>query len=218
MEQATGIYYKRDFWADENLKYQRPHFRLEKAARLINRIAENEGCDLLDVGCGPAALRRLLKPNIHYYGIDIAIHEPSANLVEIDFVDSPISFNHKRFDIVVAQGVFEYIGKLQQRKLSEIRDLLNDGGTFIATYVNFDHRNKNIYWPYNNVQPFSVFHRGLSQFFHVDRFFPSSQRWHHDEPKGRLMKAFQMHINLNIPVVSRMLAVEYFFICSPRVI
>jgi len=216
MSQASATYYKRDFWADENLKYQQPHFRLEKAARLANRIAGEQECDLLDVGCGPAALRRLLKPNINYYGIDIAIHEPSPSLVEMDFVESPIAFNGKRFDIIVAQGVFEYIGKVQQQKLSEIGALLNENGTFIATYINFDHRNKSIYWPYNNMQPFTVFYRSLSQFFHVDKFFPTSQRWRHDEPKGRLMKAAQMHMNLNIPFITRMLAVEYFFVCSPR--
>jgi hypothetical protein len=28
------------------------------------------------------------------------------------------------------------------------------------------------------------------------------------------MQAAQMHLNLNIPVISPMLAVEYFFVCS----
>ena len=30
------------------------------------------------------------------------------------------------------------------------------------------------------------------------------------------MKAANMHINANVPFISRALAVEYFFICSPR--
>jgi SAM-dependent methyltransferase len=216
MEQATGIYYKRDFWADENLKYRRPHFRLEKAARLANRIANGRQCDLLDVGCGPAALLHLLDPNVHYSGIDIAIQEPSPDLIEADFVEGPIEFEDKRFDIIVAQGVFEYIGNVQRQKLSEIRDLLNESGTFIATYVNFDHRNKNIYWPYNNVQSFIKFHDSLTQFFRVDRYFPTSHRWHHDEPRDRFMWMLQKHINLNIPLVSRWFGVEYFFICSKK--
>ena len=216
MDQATGIYYKRDFWADENLKYRQPHFRLEKAARLVNRVANGRECDLLDVGCGPAALIHLLDPNIHYCGIDIAIQEPSPKLIEADFVEGPIKFNDKRFDIIVAQGVFEYIGNVQGQKLSEIRDLLNEGGTFIATYVNFDHRNKNIYWPYNNIQSFSVFYQSLAQFFQVDRYFPTSHRWHHDEPRDRLIWAVQKHINLNIPLISRLFGVEYFFICSKK--
>lgn len=211
MEQATGVYYKREFWADENLKYRKPHFRLEKAARLINRIAKGKKCDLLDVGCGPAALSYLLDPNILYCGIDIAIQEASPALIEADFVESPIRFNDKRFDIIVAQGVFEYVGKVQQQKMTEIRDLLKEGGTFVATYVNFDHRNKNIYWPYNNIQPFDVFYSSLRQSFQVDRYFPTSHRWHHDEPRDRFMWAVQKHINLNIPLFSRLFGVEYFF-------
>ena len=170
----------------------------------------------MDVGCGPAALIHLLDPNIHYCGIDIAIQEPSPKLIEADFVEGPIKFNDKRFDIIVAQGVFEYIGNVQGQKLSEIRDLLNEGGTFIATYVNFDHRNKNIYWPYNNIQSFSVFYQSLAQFFQVDRYFPTSHRWHHDEPRDRLIWAVQKHINLNIPLISRLFGVEYFFICSKK--
>lgn len=52
---ASGIkvkYYKRDFWSQENLKYARPHFRLEKAARIINGLSRGRERSLLDVGCG----------------------------------------------------------------------------------------------------------------------------------------------------------------------
>ena len=73
-------YYKRDFWGKENLKFVEPHFRLEKAARIINNTARGRECDLLDVGCGPATLKRLLGENVHYHGIDIAIHDPAPNL------------------------------------------------------------------------------------------------------------------------------------------
>ena len=215
MIQVSETYYKRDFWAAENLKYQQPHFRLAKAARLTNKIANGRECDLLDVGCGPAALMPLLTPNIHYYGIDIAIQQPAPNLIEADFVEDPIGFHGKRFDIIVAQGIFEYIGTAQQQKLSEIRELLKEGGTFVVTYVNFDHRNRDIYWPYNNVQPFSVFYRCLRQFFLVDRYFPTSHRWSHNEPRDRVMWALQKYITLNIPIISRLFGVEYFFICSP---
>ena len=73
--------YKKDLWSKENLKYSRPHYRLEKSARIINRLARaKEFIMLLDVGCGPAALMPLLRPNIQYYGIDIAIHDPFPNL------------------------------------------------------------------------------------------------------------------------------------------
>ncbi len=209
--------HKKDFWNQENLKYSRPHFRLEKSARIINRLARGSRCTLLDVGCGPAALRSLLRPNIQYYGIDIAIHDPAPNLIEADFVETPIQFGDKRFDIVIAQGVFEYMGSFQAQKFAEIARLLNDDGVFIVSYVNFSHRGKNIYWPYSNVQSPGDFRHSLAQHFEIQRFFPTSHNWNHSEPNRKLLKAGNMHMHINIPFISRVLAVEYFFICSPRV-
>lgn len=216
MPQACFTYHKRDFWIEENLKYAEPHFRLTKAARIINTIWRGRECDLLDVGCGPATLARLLDKNIRYYGIDIAIHDAAPNLLQADFVETPIVFGGKRFDIILAQGVFEYVGSHQSNKFAEIEGLLKNGGKFVVSYVNFNHRNRNLYWPYNNVQSLRGFLKNLDQFFCIDRFFPTSHRWHHDEPSGRFMKALQMRVNLNIPFISRMFAVEYFFICSRR--
>jgi SAM-dependent methyltransferase len=112
--------YKRDFWIKENLKHAEPHYRLQKTARLINRIADGRQCDLLDLGCGPATLMRLLQDNIHYYGIDIAIHDLALNLLEADILQAPIKFGDRRFDIIVAQGLFEYVGGFQAAKFAEI--------------------------------------------------------------------------------------------------
>src|SRR6266478_716271 len=137
MEQVSDKYYKRGFWVNENLKYAEPHFRLEKSARIVNKIARRKECELLDVGCGPATLMHLLPKNIHYYGIDMAVHHPAPNLVETDFLENPIKFGDKQFDIIVAQGVFEYIGSFQPQKLIEIKRLLKSDGTFIVSYVNF---------------------------------------------------------------------------------
>ena len=218
-EDRTGKgvrYYKKDFWGEENLKYGRPHYRLEKAARITNRLARGKERSLLDVGCGPATLMHLLPPNIRYHGIDISIPEPGPNLIEYDFLASPIGFEGKRFDIVLAQGVFEYMGEFQGQKFAEIAGLVNNNGTFVLSYVNFGHRDKEIYWPYNNMQPFADFRKDLMQYFTIERFFPTSHNWKHSEPNRRLIKAANMHMNANIPVLSPMLAVEYFLICSPR--
>jgi len=83
-------YYGRDFWSKENLKFGRPHYRMEKAMRIINSLARGRERDLLDIGCGPAALMHLLPPTIHYYGIDMAIQEPAPNLIEADIIRTPI--------------------------------------------------------------------------------------------------------------------------------
>jgi SAM-dependent methyltransferase len=209
-----GTLYKKDFWSQENLKYNKPHHRLEKSARLINRLARGREYTLLDVGCGPAALMPLLRPNIQYHGIDIAIHAEAPNLVEADFLEAPIRFADKKFDIVVAQGVFEYMGDFQARKLAEISDLLIDDGTFVVSYVNFSHRNTNLYWPYSNVQEIDDFRQSLARYFTIQRSFPTSHNWQHVEPSRKLVRKANMHVNVNIPFVSRVLAVEYFFVCS----
>jgi len=214
MVQVTEKYYKRDFWATENLKYVRPHFRLAKAARIVNRLGSGRECELLDVGCGPATLASLLDKNIDYYGIDIAIHNPSPHLLQTDFVANPIQFGEKRFDIIVAQGVFEYIGKFQTQKLIEIKQLLKKRGTFLLSYVNFDHLHRHVYEPYSNVQPLENFRKSVASVLRIERCFPTSYQWPHREPSYEIVKAIQMHINVKIPLLSRLFAVEYFFLCS----
>lgn len=216
-DEEASRYYKKDFWSKENLKFSKPHYRLEKSSRIINRIAGRRECALLDVGCGPAALRSLMRPNIQYYGIDIAIQEPAPYLLEADLIEAPVRFGDKKFDIVVAQGFFEYVGEHQAQKFSEIAQALRSGGTFVATYINFGHRAREIYWPYSNVQPISRFRASLAEYFEICRFFPTSYNWNHGQPNKRLVRASNMHINVNVPVVSSLLAVEYFLICTPRV-
>lgn len=214
MAQVTEKYYPQDFWATENLKYVKPHFRLSKAARIVNGLARGKECDLLDVGCGPATLARLINEKINYHGIDIAIHNPAPNLLQTDFLAAPIQFGERKFDIIVAQGVFEYVGKFQAQKFAEIKRLLRPQGTFLVSYVNFDHLHKFVYEPYSNVQSFEEFRKSLAQVFHIDRCFPTSYHLHHHEPNREFTKAIQMRINVKIPLLSRLFAVEYFFICS----
>lgn len=209
-------YFKRDFWEKESLSYARPHFRLEKSAHLINRLARGREVDLLDVGCGPATLMRFLDRNVHYHGIDIAIQDPAPNLIESDLMENPIEFHGRKFDIVTAQGFFEYAGVRQEQKFAEIRHALKNAGTFVVTYVNFSHRNTLIYGPYSNVQSMSDFRRSLSRFFDITRSFPTSHNWNHTEPNRRFMTASQMHLNVNIKILSPWLAVEYFYICTPK--
>lgn len=208
--------YKRDFWIKENLNHVPAHYRLQKTARIVNGVAAGKECDLLDVGCGPATLMRLTEGNIHYYGIDIAIHDPAPNLAEADFLEAPIQFGGQRFDIVVAQGVFEYMADRQEQKFAEIAGLLRPGGAFVLTYTNFDHRRARIFEAFSNVQPFAGFRSSLARHFTIDRHFPTSHNPSGGQPARALLKAANMHVNVNIPILSPMFAVEYFLICSPR--
>jgi cyclopropane fatty-acyl-phospholipid synthase-like methyltransferase len=208
-------HYKKDFWDEENLKFGEPWYRLEKSARIISRLAGGRECALLDVGCGPATLMRLLPANIHYYGIDIAIHSPEPNLIEADLLESEIAFGDKRFDLITALGVFEYVGASQSRKFAEIGKILNKNGRFIVTYTNFSHRRTRIYEAFSNVQPLDSFRQDLRRHFCIEKSFPASHNWKHSQPSRDFVKNANMHLNVNIPLISRALAVDYFFICSP---
>jgi SAM-dependent methyltransferase len=207
-------YYKRDFWGKENLKYSRPHFRMGKVARQVRKHAGDREVTLLDLGCGPATLATLLPPTVRYYGIDIAIQEPAPNLIEADLVEQPIAFKGMAFDIIVAQGVFEYMGDVQSLKLAEIADILNPGGKFICTYQNFDHRQRNIYWPYSNIQPPADFRADLHRHFNIQQAFPTGYNWKQSHPNRTLIRAPQEHLNINIPVIGKKLAIDYCYLCT----
>jgi SAM-dependent methyltransferase len=208
--------YKKDFWSQENLKFSAPWYRIEKSARLIARLARGRECSLLDIGCGPAALMHLLPQNVDYYGIDIAIQESAPNLIESDILKNPIRFGDRRFDIIVAQGVFEYLGKFQSQKFAEIAKILNGDGTFIVSYTNFRHRKPVVYHAFSNVVSLDEFQNDLARYFDIRRCFPFSHNWKHGQPARRLVKAVNMHVSANIPLISPVLAVEYFFVCSAR--
>jgi SAM-dependent methyltransferase len=208
-------YYKKDFWSEENLKYSEPHSRMRKVARLVSRLARGGENDLLDVGCGPAALSRLMPSGVHYYGIDISIPEPAPNLLEIDILQEPIGFRDMKFDFVVAQGLFEYLGEHQSKKFAEIATVLKRDGKFVLTYQNFDHRKRSIYWPYSNVRRPADFRRELSRFFKIERRFAGVHNWNHSYPRRKPVAVPQRNLNIYVPLISPRLAVDYFYVCSP---
>jgi SAM-dependent methyltransferase len=207
----------RDFWLQYGLNYSKPHYRMEKSARIINRLARNRGrCTLLDIGCGPATLQHLLASNISYFGMDIAIQEPAPNLIETDFLKTPIRFKDMKFDIISVQGVFEYLGGHQAQKLTEIAGLFKQDGVALLTYVNFGHRKPDICEQYSNVQSINDFSKNVNQYLDIKQLFPTAYNWNHWEPGRALLRAANMPLQVNIPLLGRPLAVEYFFICSPR--
>jgi cyclopropane fatty-acyl-phospholipid synthase-like methyltransferase len=211
--ESPGAVYKRDFWADENTKYTRPHLRMLKVARLVNHLAAGKDCRLLDVGCGPATLGLLLEPNIRYYGIDIAIQQPASNLKECDILQEPIRSDEAPFDLIVAQGLFEYLADSQSQKFAEIAKLLSPNGKFIVSYVNFDHRQPDHYWPYNCIQPSAQFRTSLAEHFVIEKQLPTSHNWRHWEPGKWFVRAPNMYLNLNVPFLTRRLAVQYLWVC-----
>jgi SAM-dependent methyltransferase len=216
MSNSPGRVYKRDFWSEETLKYVQPHYRMRKVARVVNRLAAGKACRLLDIGCGPATLRSLLDPNIAYYGIDIVILQPSPGLVERDLLQEPIASEHAPFDLIVAQGFFEYMADAQSQKFAEIADLLAPDGRFVVTYVNFDHRRPAHYTPYSNIQPPGEFQRSLTEHFAIERQLPTAYNWNHSEPGKSFAQVPNLYIEVNLPKLSRWLGVEFIYVCRQR--
>jgi SAM-dependent methyltransferase len=216
VEPILAHWERRRFWSQELRKFVRPHFRLQKSARILNTIAGDRRCDLLDVGCGPATLAELLRPNIRYHGIDIAIPRPGPHLKEIDLLERPISFDDKSFDLIVCQGVLEYLGGVESEKLAEMRDILRPSGFLLVSYTNFAHRKTRILPSYTNIHELAGFRATLETHFRLDKAFPVSYNWFHGQPRRPVMQAIQMPIKMNLPIVSKSLAVEYFFLCSHR--
>ena len=162
-------------------------------------MAGDRECALLDVGCGPSALMRLLRPNIHYFGIDMAIPVPAPNLREINILEEPIAFDHKQFDIVTAQGLFEYLSDQQGHKLNQMARLLRRDGTFVTTYTNFSHRKRDVYAAFSNVQPLAEFRKSLERDFIVRKSYPVSHNWQHGQPVRPAVRALNRNLQYRHP-------------------
>ena len=139
-----------------------------------------------------------------------------TDLTECDILQEPISSEEARFDLIVAQGLFEYLADSHSRKLAEIADLLAPHGKFIASYVNFDHRRPNHYWPYSCIQPAAHFRARLAEHFIIEKPLPTSHNWNHHEPERWYLRMPNMHINLNMPLVTRRQGVQYVYVCRRR--
>lgn len=217
MRRISNNFLGRDFWLEESRRYSEVHFRLEKCARILNTLSRGKSCDLLDVGCGPATLAKRLHKNINYFGIDMAIHNPAPNLLEMDITENEIKFENKTFDLIVMQGVVEYLGDFQCKKFAEIKLILKCNGKFIVTYEKFSHWKSELFDKhsiYNNMQPIEDLKNDLGSFFQIEKFFTSSHNWYRSEPRRKWLYKVQMPLRIHIPIISRLLAVEYFFVCS----
>ena len=106
-------------------------------------------------------------------------------------------------------------GNFQAEKFAEIATLLNDNGTFIVSYVNFDHRDgryTDLTVTYNLSTTFVRASGTTSR-------YAASFRPLITGIIGSLAgdsEGANMYININIPFIRQALAVEYFFICSSR--
>ena len=213
----NGKIYKRKFWSEEYPHLLHPSFRLEKIGQIVNSMATNGRIyRLLDVGCGPARLSNLLKKNINYFGIDIAIHDPATNLLELDILENEINFGDMQFDMIVASGLFEYMAGSQRQKFYEIGKIMKESGKFIVTFGNLKWYQGNIpaYW--NNIMPIEKFKADLREYFHIDRFFACSHFRNGYGSTRKFTRYINMNLNVYIPLISPRLTQDYFIICSKK--
>ena len=104
----------------------------------------------------------------------------------------------------------------ESQKFAEIAELLAPDGRFVVTYVNFDHRRPDYYTPYSNIQPADEFRTTLAEHFLIERKIPTAHNWNHSEPGQWLVRTPNMHINVNVPILTNWLAVEYIYVCRTR--
>src|SRR5437763_1013432 len=98
---------------------------LEIRYRVLSEVMDLSGRSVLEAGCGFGDLGIYLQKkysNVHYYGIDI-----SKRMIEGGLTIHPhLSLSHqnlldmgqdKRFDVVLAQGVFYLLGEGAEEKM-----------------------------------------------------------------------------------------------------
>lgn len=139
MERPKPSHAASAYWQRESLIYRQPHRRLKQVARLLN---DGPTRRLLDVGCGPAALRDLLAADFKYLGCDIASHAApllGENFLRQDFnVECDLNyFAGKGIDVVHVGGVLEYLHHPGQL-LGEIRRVTGPGTRLIVTSTHFE--------------------------------------------------------------------------------
>jgi SAM-dependent methyltransferase len=125
------------YWRQESLLYSQPHRRLRLVARLINR---SDRTRLLDVGCGPATLRTLLRPDIAYYGSDLIGHarpllDDRFEAQDFNRTCDLSAFADQAIDIVHVGGLLEYL-QYPGQLLGEIRRVA-PAALLVVTMVNF---------------------------------------------------------------------------------
>jgi SAM-dependent methyltransferase len=118
------------------------HPRLKLIANLINDLPGSNKT-LLDVGCGPAALKRAIPSNIEYFGVGIVSeiineHHDPDHFALCDLNHDPKCFGNMKFDIVVCSGIIEYIHD-PERFMHFLCSKMSDHGHLIISYENRQH-------------------------------------------------------------------------------
>ncbi len=112
--------------------------------------------NVLDVGCGQSPYRFLLKPEVNYFGIDIADADKFdyRNPAITPFNGEDIPFENEKFDAFICTEVLEHVENYQ-RLVDEIRRVLKINGKGIVT-IPWSARYHYIPWDYFRYTPSSL--------------------------------------------------------------
>lgn len=121
------------------------HFFNMRVRRVLERLKEVEGGDVLDVGCGPGPMvESLIEKGMRYHGVDISqgmiaeCRRRFSSLAEARFevgdarrLDYPCG----RFDVVLCLGMLEYVPE-ENSAVREFVRVLKPGGVLILSGLN----------------------------------------------------------------------------------
>lgn len=129
-------------WNDRARAFSSPHPRLRLIAGMV-AILPGDPLTLLDLGCGPATLETLLPSHIRYFGADVAgevvPHATAPERLEVaDLNTGEEPFPGRRFDVVVASGIFEYI-RDPAAFMALLRRKVAPDGHLVLSYLNRQH-------------------------------------------------------------------------------
>jgi|TARA_Y100000389_G_scaffold205072_1_gene262718 2-polyprenyl-3-methyl-5-hydroxy-6-metoxy-1,4-benzoquinol methylase len=100
---------------------------------LISKLSNNKKkINLLDVGAGSGALKKILKKNISYVGTDI--HKKKFKNVIYDDISIYKKKFKKNFEIIVCLKTVYYIGDKIKKVLSNFKKYLKKNGILIISY------------------------------------------------------------------------------------
>jgi len=135
-EDLKRFYSERSSWRN----YREENIRLSKAVKLAE---VRSGVRILDVGCRDGYLKKFLKGDYQYFGIDIA-PEFEAPDITIQDICARTDFDADFFDIVFCIEVLEHVTN-PYFVLREIHRILKPGGRLVLSVPNPYHF-KEILW------------------------------------------------------------------------
>ena len=136
------------YWNVRSPEFDAVHARL----RLIGRLAAalHGVRSVLDVGCGPAALRGVLPPAAEYFGVDVAstvieAQRDPAHFEVVNLDRSPRPFGGRRFDLLICSGVFEYVND-RDGFMRFLDAAAAPNGWLIFSFTNHQHVRDGLRW------------------------------------------------------------------------